>query len=222
MDNIQKQAQRQALLAFAEDIKKRKEENRRQNPNDFMAAHRPAHKAKDGVESMPTYYHTGDMGRFLDTYKTAQRYGAPAIPAEKLAAMALIEGREDFGYNGVYNYNNPRAVQLFETLVSKGADKQSAGFAASILDKSETAKRLKIPFENAWNGTGTSIWDKTGRDYVGKVKEAEKVLEHPKNKPIYDFIKNKLSYEEENVPTLAQAEPVQMPQEYTEGNWRLI
>jgi hypothetical protein len=222
MDNIQKQAQRQALLAFAEDIKKRKEENRRQNPNDFMAAHRPAHKAKDGVESMPTYYHTGDMGRFLDTYKTAQRYGAPAIPAEKLAAMALIEGREDFGYNGVYNYNNPRAVQLFEMLVSKGADKQSAGFAASILDKSETAKRLKIPFENAWNGTGTSIWDKTGRDYVGKVKEAEKVLEHPKNKPIYDFIKNKLSAEEEGAPTLASADSVQMPQEYTEGNWKLI
>ena len=222
MDKIQKQAARQAALVMEADIRKRKEEHMRQYPNDYIAAHRPTHKTKEGVESMPTHFHAGDMGKFLDTYKKAQQYGAPVIPAEKLASMALIEGRDDFGYNGIYNYNNPRAKKLFDTLVDQGADKNSAGFAAAVLDKSEVAKRHKVPFETAWNGTGKSIWDKTGGDYASSVKKAEKVLEHPKNQPIYNFIKNKLSAEEEGAPTLASADSIQMPQEYTEGNWKLI
>ena len=173
---------------------------------------------------MPTYYHTGDLGKYLKTYRTAKAFGAPDIPAEKLAAMALVEGRHDLGYND-WNKNNPRAAKLYENLVKGGATPEAAGFSAAVLDKHETAQRLKIPFENAWNGTGRSIWNKTGKDYSSKVKEAEKVLEHPKNKPLYDFIKGKVAAEDDSAerPVLAAApDAVDMPQEYTEGNWRLI
>jgi hypothetical protein len=222
MNKLQKQYALQAQAVMRAEIKKRKEEDMRLHPNDYLPAYRATNKHKEGVESQATHYHTGDMGRYLDTYKKAQQYGAPTIPAEKLAAMALAEGREDFGYNGTYNTDNPRAVKLFNKLVEDGADKYAAGFAASILDKNELAKRLKIPFEHAWNGTGTSIYGRTGSDHATRVLENQKILEHPKNQPIYNFIKNKLSAEEEGAPVLASADAIQMPEEYSEGSWKLI
>jgi hypothetical protein len=217
MDKKTKHEEREKYIKELKEAEERKRYDRQQHPADYLPAYRPHSKAKEGIESMPTYYHTGDMDRLLSAYKTAQTMGAPKIPPEKLAAMALVEGRSDIGYN-TWNTNNPRAVKLHTNLVKSGADPYSAGFAAAILDKHETANRLKIPFENAWNGTGTSIWDKTGKDYAEKVKEAEKSLSHPKNQPLYNFIKQRAEADEE-MPALAA---VEMPQEYTDGNWKLI
>jgi hypothetical protein len=199
------------------------EKNRAEHPEDYLAGYRPSSKMKEGIESQPTYFHTGVMNQLLKTYDTAKKFGAPNIPPEKLAAMALVEGRHDFGYDD-WNKDNKRAATLYQNLINGGANEKAAGFAAAVLDKNEVAHRLKIPFERAWNGTGKTIWGKTGKDYVGNVKDAEKVLSHPKNQPIYNFIKGRTTAEadDENAPVLAQNDAVQMPQEYTEGNWRLI
>lgn len=221
MDKQTLKEKRQEALKQNKIAAEAQRKHREEYPNDYLPAYRPASKMKEGIESMPTYYHTGDMDRLLKTYKTAKSFGAPDIPAEKLAAMALIEGRHDFGYND-WNKNNKRAATLYENLVKGGATPYAAGFSAAILDKYETAQRLKIPFETAWNGTGKSIWNKTGKDYASNVREAEKVLAHPKNKPLYEFIKKRASLDEE-VPAVAAApNAVEMPQNYTDGNWRLI
>jgi len=221
MDKQTLKEKREAALKQNKIAAEARQQHREKYPHEYMPAFRPASKMKEGIESMPTYYHTGEMAQLLKTYKTAKGFGAPDIPAEKLAAMALIEGRQDFGYND-WNRNNKRAVSLYENLINGGATLQAAGFSAAILDKYETAQRLKIPFETAWNGTGKSIWGKTGKDYAGNIREAEKVLQHPKNQPLYNFIKQRASVDEEMPAVAATPNAVEMPQEYTEGNWRLI
>lgn len=210
-------------LDLAKRIREQNAKNREMWPNDWMPAYRPSSKMKEGVESLPTHYHKGDMTRFLSGYKTAQELGAPKIPPEKLAAIALIEGRSDFGYNA-WNTNNPRAVKLYNDLLEKGVKPREAGFSAAILDKYETAKRLKIPFEHAWHGTGKSIWNTTGRTYSENVKAAEKALSHPSNKDMYEFIRRSYSAADDtqNLPVLAQTDTVQMPEDYSDGNWKLI
>lgn len=209
-------AKRQAAI-----YKKWVKEDRAVNPDNWMEAFRPDVKGKEGIESLPTYYHTGLMNQFLKTYTKAKDLGAPDIAPEKLAAMALIEGRHDIGYNE-WNTANPRAKKLYTTLIQNGANPRAAGFSAAILDKTELAKKLKIPFEHAWNGLGKNVYEGTGVEYAKKVKDAEGIISHPKNQPLFDFFKSRASAEEIEQPKMASADSVEMPSEYSDGNWKLI
>jgi len=142
------------------------------------------------VEVLPTKYPMEHMLPYLEAYKVAtKQYGMPKLSPEKLAAMALAEGRYDFGYNQ-YNTENKEAQKLYETMTAQGIPPRAAGFAAAILDKQQVAKRLKIPFEKAWNGTGRSAAGKTGNDYVRRVRNNLKAVNHEKNKKLYEFIKS--------------------------------
>lgn len=142
------------------------------------------------VEVLPTKYPMEHMAPYLEAYKVAtKQFGMPKLSPEKLAAMALAEGRYDFGYNQ-YNTENKEAQKLFETMTAQGVPPRAAGFAAAILDKQQVAKRLKIPFEKAWNGTGRSKAGKTGDDYVRRVRNNLKAVNHEKNKQLYEFIKS--------------------------------
>jgi hypothetical protein len=53
----------------------------------------------------------------------------------------------------------------------------------------QTANRLKIPFERAWNGTGRSEFGKTGKDYANIIAAGSYAANHPKNKQLADLIR---------------------------------
>jgi len=211
---------REEFLKQQKEADERKRYHRTQFPDDYITGRKYDPKMKDKVESMPLYYHTGDMDRYLKAHKAAQQFGGPKLTAEQLTAIALVEGREDFGYN-TWDTGNPKIVKYYSNLIKNGMDPHDAGFAAAIYEKDLVAKRLKIPFETAWNGTGTSIWNKSGKNYSDTVNKTREIVSHPKNKPLYDFIKQRASYED-NMPNVAVADTVEMPQDYSDGNWKLI
>ena len=104
--------------------------------------------------------------------------GMPKIGADNYGDKVLLEGREDAGYNK-YNINNPRAVEL--------ANKSGSGYAAAVLDKSEVAKRLNIPFELAWNGTGKTA-EADGQRHATRAEQMKGAVNDPKNKEFKDLI----------------------------------
>ncbi len=191
--NLQRQQQ------FAEDYKK--------NPDAYIVGYRHNEnpKLKSPIETVPTYYPVAEVKPFLSAYKIAKnKFGVPDIGADRLAAMALAEGREDFGYNR-FDRNNPKVMELYENLKSMGIPDRAAGFAAAIKEKSDVAQRLKIPFEKAWNGTGTSKYGKTGDDYVDRVRKNRKALQHKDNSQIREFMRQNALLEEQDAPEVAAA-----------------
>ena len=196
------------------------------NPEAFITGYRfNATKPKEGLlESTPIYYPLEKMSPLLDAYKDATtKYNVPKLSPETLAAMSLAEGRADFGYNN-WDINNKKVRGVYEKMVGDGHSPEAAGFVAAIYEKQGVAKRLGIPFEKAWNGTGKSKAGKTGNDYVENVNRNLKALQHQKNKPLYDFIKSKVAdaNTDEAVPAAAKGGKVSMPKQYSEGNWKLI
>jgi hypothetical protein len=220
MDKKTLHEKREEFLKQQKEADERKRYHRTQFPDDYITGRRYDAKTKDKVETMPLYYHTGDMDRYLKAHKDAQAFGGPKLTPDQLTAMALVEGREDFGYN-TWDTGNPKVVKYYSNLVKNGMDPHDAGFAAAIYEKDLVAKRLKIPFETAWNGTGTSIWNKSGKNYSDTVNKTKEAVKHPKNETLYNFIKQRAS-NEDDIPDVAVADAVEMPQDYSDGNWKLI
>lgn len=190
------------------------------DPDSVLSAHR--YDPKRNVETLPTLYNKPVMNSFLDAYKAA---GIKGPSPQDLAAMALVEGRSDFGYNK-FDTNNKKAVKVYNDLIEQGHNKAAAGFAAAVVEKQQVAKRKNIPFFAAWNGTGTSkMSGKTGFDYADKVERAKAALSHPKNKALSSFINTKLS--EADLPEAevqaAKGGAIKMPDGYKAGgNVKLI
>jgi hypothetical protein len=148
------------------------------------------------------YAYAREMGR-------AAKYGVPQLSAVQLAAMALKEGRDDFGAN-MYDHNNPQLQALAQRLYPKMYEAsidwyaKHAGvgsphdvvrgaklFPVVVAEKMAVAKRLNIPFAEAWNGTGSN-GRSTGAQYAKGFEYALKAAQHPKNKQLVDFIQSAL------------------------------
>lgn len=145
--------------------------------------------AKDFIETQPTRLNSDQINAYMRALRDAAHLGVKPLTPEQLATMALVEGRSDLGYN-MFNYNNPKAVKLAETLADyMGHDKQAAGFAAAVLDKQQQSQRTGIPFTTLWNGTGRGAAG-TGADYTKRYNAAYNTgaYEHPKNAMLYEAI----------------------------------
>jgi len=149
--------------------------------------------AKDFIETQPTRLNSAQITAYMKALRDAQQYGVKPLTPEQLVTMALVEGRSDLGYN-MFNYNNPKALKLAETLSgTMGHNPDAAGFAAAVLDKQMQSQRLNIPFTTLWNGTGRGTGG-TGADYTRRYNEAYNTgaYEHPKNALLYEAIANGL------------------------------
>jgi hypothetical protein len=197
---------------------------------------------KDRLETSDYGYDKETMGNLLKAYKAAaEKHGVKMLHPDELTNMALVEGRSNFGYND-YNVNNKRAAKIAEDLMKSGHDPYAAGFPAAIVDKQQTAQRLKVPFTQVWNGGGAEA-----RNYAKKLEQQKYAVEAPKNQDLRNYIKSTLGYKEKtsdsgeempeqvamNEPQMvAQIEPeetmfkrggaVKMPSNYSGGNWKLI
>jgi hypothetical protein len=154
----------------------------------------------DGLETLPTQFMDGGIFKagspamlysYVRAYRqAANHYDMPPMTAQQLAALAIKEGRADFGASA-YDTYNPRSKAMYQNLTSKGIGQLPALFPTIIAEKAAVAKRLNIPFAEAWNGTGSN-GNSTGAQYAKGYDHALKAAAHPKNKPLVDFIQSAL------------------------------
>ena len=119
----------------------------------------------NGLETQPTQLRMGPLYALARDMAATKQYGTPQISLQDLAALALKEGREDFGANN-YDHNNKEIQAYVDRLVRDGVSWENAGILAAMREKQAVAARLKIPFARAWNGTGTNQFGQTGADYA--------------------------------------------------------
>lgn len=166
-------------------------------PDNWISGYRHDPKTKDGLETMKFYAEKENMDKFLEALKVAKNLGVDNITPEDLTAMFLQEGRSDFGYNGFNPVNAPKpALEVYDRLKKAGYSELIAGFPALIKEKALAAQRKGIPFYRAWNGTGVNDYGQTGEDYRKKVEKTKEIVKHPKNKDLYEYIRNRLTPEQ--------------------------
>lgn len=126
---------------------------------------------------------------------SAESLGIPQLPPELLGGLYLQEGRTDMGSN-VYDMKNPKLNKLVDDLTSKyGVDYQTASFLATVKEKQDIANRLKIPFGEAWNGTGkVAGTNRTGKTYTNELEGQIKAAQMPENKKLMDMIRLGLAH----------------------------
>ena len=203
--------------------------------NNYISARRadlsnkPA--AKDRMETVDSGYDKETIGKLLSAYKdAAAAHGLKMLSPDDLTAMALVEGRSNFGYND-YNVNNKKAFKIAQDLKDKGHDRYAAGFPAAIVDKQMTAERLGVPFYQVWNGAGPKA-----REYNQRIEKSRYAIEDPRNQTLRNFIRQSMGYKdpqisEANIPEQAPQEQIveakkggaiKMPDNYSQGSWKII
>jgi hypothetical protein len=187
----------------------------------------------DRMETLPQKFGPGNLQVYTRAAAAGTKYGVPQLTPEQLANMALHEGRDDFGFNEI-NKNNKQAMEVYQKLKDEGHPEFPAQFAGAILDKYQTAERLKKPFLEVWNGAGSKA-----KKYAKDSAEEMYAATHPKNESLLEYISehynnelNPPSAKGEEAPTMPAVDVmgnqvykkggVAMPQHYSSGNWKLI
>jgi hypothetical protein len=97
----------------------------------------------------------------------------------------MVEGREDFGYNGLVLDNRPQLKKFSDKVVQAGmTDYLNLFWIVFLHDKIATAQRLNIPFYRVWNGSSI---------YQARFNAQEKALQNPKNEPFLNWFKEQLA-----------------------------
>lgn len=204
-----------------------------------IAAYRPDTKQPGKLETLPIGWNEPEkrVNRRYSLNIDELREGAQAIAAAKamgfklpeketspqfLAALALREGRGDYGTNiakpfmasGVFK--DKQSLEAYNKMLNAGYNAYQATIVANMMQKASDAKRLGIPFTTAWNGAGefkTSDGKVGGGKYYAKnFGLYEDAALHPKNSSLYHFIKGSLMPDPQSPDT-----PVTMPNNYRSG-----
>lgn len=150
----------------------------------------PIIKAYRAGETLPKQFSRAAIIEMLNGINAGLANGMPEIGAKNYGDKVLLEGREDAGTNG-YNSNNPRAAKLANTVAEQARtfDSPASAYPAAVLDKMEVAKRLNIPFELAWNGTGrTKGGEADGQRHSARADKMVGAIDDPKNVELKDLI----------------------------------
>jgi hypothetical protein len=199
-------------------------------PDEFVAAYRADPTSPTGVESLPTYYHKDTLQAYANAVGDAKQLGAKTLNSADLAALALKEGRHDYGFNEI-DANNKHALNIANNLAQFfGHEDIPAEFAGAIHDKLQKADHYGVSFGEAWNGRGTNKYGQTGKDYAADLERAKQAIQNPLNQNFRDQIESGMHPGSEwnnanntPVPDLKLKNGgVAMPQEYSTGSWKLI
>jgi hypothetical protein len=142
------------------------------------------------IETLPQSFNpNGKMTKLLSAYKWARdRKLLPVIPPETWAALALVEGREDFGYNGLELDGRPQHQQqqqkFLDQVMQAGITEDLSRWILFLYEKLATAKRLGLPFYRAWNGSSM---------YQARFDAQAKALQNPKNQPFLNWFEQQLA-----------------------------
>jgi hypothetical protein len=135
----------------------------------------------DSSKAIQTLY------RYARANGAAEAAGHPSLSPEELAAMALKEGRFDYGMSG--GSSNKFAYNYYLDLKNKyNITPSEMQFLSTIADKKRIAEKFNIPFAKAWNGTGTNEVGQTGEQYAADMQNHLKAATNPKNKELLNLI----------------------------------
>ena len=165
----------------------------------------PKHGA-GGVEHQPKNIIPSELYWLLQGAVESNKRNDYKFTPEALLTKILIEGRADAGTNS-FDSNNEKSWNMYDAVneavgvndltIPLSVQAELAGtFAAAVRDKAEVAKRLNIPFERAWNGTGVSArTGKSGQQHSDRYDQAVRLKSatHPKNAPVLDYITRALA-----------------------------
>lgn len=144
-------------------------------------------------ENLPLKLDKGEVIGMAKAAGAALKFGMPEVGAKQLANKILLEGRENAGTNE-FNDSNPRASKLFNDLVDSGVSRYYARYPAAVLDKAEVAKRLGIPFELAWNGTGKLAANGSdGQRHAARADAMKGADKDPRNTDFVDLINRSMA-----------------------------
>lgn len=157
---------------------------------------------KEGLETLPTEFGGPELYARIRAMRLGEEYGVPQLTPEQLAALALKEGMRlsgVFGVNSVWDEGaktlldyDPHMAgdkELFDALMERGIPELAAAFAVRLANKDKLAKRLGIPFETAWQGTGATPYEPKGA-YADSMKHFYKAATAEPNRALVDFIRS--------------------------------
>lgn len=131
------------------------------------------------------------MYSLTHTMGAAKKLGLPTIPPEELAALAMKEGREDFGFNNAFTPRAPADVKFRRMLdASFNLSETQKNFLGLVNYAQRTAKSKGIPFAAVWNGLGVNEYGKSGFDYAKSLAAHRAALQQPENKELLRFIRS--------------------------------
>ena len=180
-----------------------------------------------------------ELYRYARLNGAAEKHGHPAFSLEEIAAFALKEGRTDLGMGGV-SFGNKKDLEydkmLRETYQLPFKDQN---FLAAVASKKRIANKLGLPLAEVWNGTGVNEAGQSGKDYAKNWETHKQAALHPKNKQLMAIIQRGMADgqkyglplktdEIKNTSTRYEKRPykkggtVNMPDEYSQGKWKLI
>lgn len=176
---------------------------------DEVPAYQPTVNPKHGtggVENLPQYLNARELYWLLQGAKESNQRNEYKLTPEALVTKLLVEGRGDAGTNE-FDTKNKKSWDMYKAVNEAVGGKalpdnmrmisELAGvFAAAVRDKAEVAKRLNIPFERAWNGTGvSSSTGKSGQQHANRYDQALQlgVATNPKNAHLLDYVTRALA-----------------------------
>jgi hypothetical protein len=139
------------------------------------------------IETLPLSFNPNvHMTHLLSAYKWARdKKLLPVISPETWAQIALVEGREDFGYNGLIIDGRPQQRKFMDQVAQAGmTDYLKQYWIVFLHEKIATAQRTGLPFYRVWNGSSI---------YQARFDAQAKALQDPKNKPFLDWFKQQLA-----------------------------
>lgn len=189
--------------------------NKFDNPVSFYRPNpKNLHGAKDYLETMPTTLDADRLAEQTKALRAAEKYGGAKLTPQQLKTFYALEGRSDMGFNGT-DFNNAKALEIAEKLKAEGHPEEAAYYAAALYDKNKVANRTGISLQEAWNGTGTSEYGKTGMDYKHAYDAFQPYIEHPKNAELDKVINTSYNWQDPyaNKPVQLQAPQQQQQQQ---------
>lgn len=125
------------------------------------------------------------------TMGAAKKLGLPTIPPEELAALAMKEGREDFGFNNAFTPRAPADVKFRRMLdASFNLSDVQKNFLGLVNYAQRTANAKGVPFAAVWNGLGVNEYGKSGFDYAKSLAAHRAAVQRPENRGLLGFIRS--------------------------------
>ena len=221
------QTQKNLLNQYFADQQRKMHAYAKEHPEDIIVGYRHDPSQKEGIETQPTLFRKSEIIQTAQAMKDAKdALGARTLAPKDYVNLLLKEGRSNAGFNSL-DKNDKEAQAVADQLGQIGHQDIPAGIAAAMFNKLKLADHWKVPFGEAWNGKGKNAYGVTGAQYAKELEAAKPVVDHPANQQLMNTVTSILAPSEwdDNNPTPVpqfKKGGVVMPQEYSNGSWKLI
>lgn len=168
-------------------------------PTNQLNLHRADQRqGRQGVEDQPTRLNLTMVKSFVTAIGRAITADLiDPISHEEVAALLFSEGRSDFGFNAV-DIERPQVKAVINRASKLGLTTDQSNFVGVIWEKQQTAKRLGIPFYQAWQG---------GKAHLQRYELNKQAAGDPRNQTVMNLIRQLIPIEAASQAANPPAEP---------------